>query len=265
MQSQPPPVLPRPFELAARPEWRAIDLVSDLHLCDALPETFAAFSRYLADTTADAVLILGDLFEVWVGDDMADQGFEQDCVAMLARMAQRRTLGFMVGNRDFLAGPALCERAGFLHLPDPTLLDAWGQRLLLSHGDALCLSDAPYQAFRAEVRSAPWQTAFLSKPLAQRLQIAAEIRRASKTRRQFDGAMDADLDTPETLRWLAEAGSTTLLHGHTHRPADHALPDGAGRHVLSDWDLDHASRAEVLRITPSGIARLSPSQACAAP
>ncbi len=253
------------FELAADPGWRCIDLVSDLHLCDALPRTFAAFSQYLQTTTADAVLVLGDLFEVWVGDDMADQGFERDCVAMLAHASQSRWLGFMVGNRDFLAGPALCARAGFHHLPDPTVLTAWGQRLLLSHGDALCLADEPYQAFRAEVRSPAWQSAFLARPLDQRLKIAADIRHASKTRRQFDGAMDADLDTPATLAWLTAARSTTLLHGHTHRPAGHTLPGGATRQVLSDWDLDHAARAQVLRISAAGITRLSPEQVCAAP
>lgn len=257
--------LPPAFELAAEPGWRCIDLVSDLHLCDALPRTFEAFGRYLQTTAADAVLVLGDLFEAWVGDDMANQGFERDCVAMLGQASQRRWLGFMVGNRDFLAGPALRARAGLHHLPDPTVLTAWGRRLLLSHGDALCLADEPYQAFRAEVRSPAWQSAFLARPLEQRLKIAADMRQASKTRRQFDGALDADLDTPETLNWLAAARSATLLHGHTHRPADHALPGGATRQVLSDWDLDHAARAQVLRISADGITRLSPEQACAAP
>lgn len=263
--AQGPGPLPQAFELVADPGWRSIDLVSDLHLCDALPRTFAAFSQYLEATTADAVLVLGDLFEVWVGDDMATQGFERDCVSMLARAAQRRWLGFMVGNRDFLAGPALRSRAGFHHLPDPTVLTAWGQRRLLSHGDALCLADAPYQAFRAEVRSPAWQSAFLARPLDQRLKMATDMRQASKSRRQFDGAMDADLDTPETLNWLAATGSTGLLHGHTHRPAEHALPGGATRQVLSDWDLDHGTRAQVLRIGASGITRLSPEQACATP
>jgi UDP-2,3-diacylglucosamine hydrolase len=257
--------LPQAFDLVAPAHWRSVDLVSDLHLCDALPQTFAAFSRYLNNTTADAVLILGDLFEVWVGDDMAQQGFERDCVALLAQVSQRRDLGFMVGNRDFLAGPALRASAGLLHLPDPTVLTFWGQRVLLSHGDALCLSDTPYQAFRAEVRAPAWQSAFLARPLAVRQKIAADIRHASKTRRQFDGAADADLDEPETLRWLAAAGSSTLVHGHTHRPDSHQLPGGAQRHVLSDWDLDHASRAEVLRIGQTGIRRLTPQQACAAP
>ena len=265
MAAHPQRPVPPAFELVAPPQWRSVDLVSDLHLCDALPKTFVAFSRYLEGSTANAVLILGDLFEAWVGDDMAEQGFERDCVDLLARVARQRTLGFMVGNRDFLAGPVLRARAGFLHLPDPTVLSAWGQRLLLSHGDALCLSDQPYQAFRAEVRSAAWQEAFLSKPLAERLRIAGQIRRASKTRRQFDGAMDADLDSAETLRWLAAADSNTLLHGHTHRPASHELPGCARRHVLSDWDLDHGARTGVLRISPAGIARLTPEQACVAP
>ncbi len=115
------------------------------------------------------------------------------------------------------------------------------------------------------MRSPAWQSAFLARPLDQRLKIAADIRHASKTRRQFDGAMDADLDTPATLAWLTAARSTTLLHGHTHRPAGHTLPGGATRQVLSDWDLDHAARAQVLRISAAGITRLSPEQVCAAP
>jgi UDP-2,3-diacylglucosamine hydrolase len=257
--------VPPAFELAAQPQWRAVDLVSDLHLSDALPRTYAAFASYLAGTTADAVLILGDLFEAWVGDDMADHGFERECVAMLGEAARGRTLGFMVGNRDFLAGAALRQLAGFVDLPDPTVLTAWGQRCLLSHGDALCLADLHYQAFRTEVRSAGWQAAFLARPLAERLKIAADIRHASKTRRQFDGAMDTDLDEAETLRWLEASQSSLFLHGHTHRPATHPLPGAGQRHVLSDWDLDHAAHAEVLRLSPLGIKRLTPGQACLPP
>lgn len=239
--------------------------MSDLHLSDALPRTFQAFSDYLAGTTADAVFILGDLFEAWVGDDMAEHGFERECTAMLARAAQHRTLGFMVGNRDFLAGRSLQQRVGWMTLPDPTLLQAWGQCWLLSHGDALCLADLPYQAFRTEVRGARWQAEFLARPLEQRLQIAADIRRASQSRRQFDGAMDADLDGPACLQLLQAAGSQVMIHGHTHRPADHDLGQGCRRHVLSDWDLDRSERAEVMRLTASGLARLSIHDACQAP
>jgi UDP-2,3-diacylglucosamine hydrolase len=253
--------LPTFSELSADEAWQAIDLVSDLHLSDALPRTFAAFSSYLSKTSADAVFILGDLFEAWVGDDMAERGFELDCVNMLAEASVRVQLGFMVGNRDFLAGSGLLRQAGFVGLQDPTVLNAWGQRVLLTHGDALCLADRPYQDFRAEVRSAAWQASFLARPLAARLQIAAEIRHASKTRRQFDGAADADVDTSEAVHWLHAVAASEMVHGHTHMPGSNSLAPGYKRHVLTDWDVDGSDRAGVLRLTRAGFQRLQPEAA----
>ena len=256
-----PGALPPFFELATQASWRAIDFISDLHLCEALPRTFDAFAAHLLHTRADAVFILGDLFEVWVGDDMAQRGFERQCVELMAEAASHRALAFMVGNRDFLCGTDLLRRSGAMGLPDPTLLVAWGQRVLLSHGDELCLGDAPYQAFRREVRSPAWQAAFLARPLAQRLQIAADIRRASQTRQCFDGAADADIDAAEAVHWMHGLGAHELVHGHTHRPGSQALAPGYKRHVLSDWDLDTAQRAEVLRLTRDGFERLAPTGA----
>lgn len=254
--------LPAFFELVAPPAWRAIDFISDLHMCAALPRTFDAFEAHLIHTGADAVFILGDLFDAWVGDDMAKSGFERQCVQAMARAAKQRQLGFMVGNRDFLAGTELLRQSGAIGLPDPTVLTAWGQRVLLSHGDALCLADAPYQAFRREVRSPAWQSAFLARPLHDRLQIAVDIRQASQesqTRRQFDGAADADVDSAEALRWMHAAVTPQMVHGHTHRPGSHTLAPGFERHVLSDWDLDTGQRAEVLRLTRDGFERLPPT------
>jgi UDP-2,3-diacylglucosamine hydrolase len=251
--------LPAFFELVAPPSWRVVDLISDLHLCAVMPRTFEAFAAHLLGTPADTVIILGDLFEVWVGDDMASRGFERRCVELMALVASRRQLAFMVGNRDFLAGAELLRRSGAMGLPDPTVLSLNGQRVLLSHGDALCLADKPYQAFRQEVRSAAWQAAFLARPLEARLQIAAEIRTASQGRRRFDGAMDADIDAAEAVRWMHAMGTQELVHGHTHRPGSNTLAPGFKRHVLSDWDLDHAERAEVLRLTRGGFERLAPS------
>ncbi len=259
-----PGILPAFFELAAPPSWRAIDLISDLHLCAALPHTFLAFEAHLHHTTADAVFILGDLFEAWVGDDMAQHGFERQCVQAMADAASNRQLAFMVGNRDFLAGAELLRQSGAMGLPDPTVLNAWGQRVLLSHGDALCLADTPYQAFRREVRSAAWQAAFLARPLAERLQIAADIRQGSHgshVRRQFDGAADADIDSAEAVHWMHAMGSRELVHGHTHRPGSGSLAPGFKRHVLSDWDLDTTQRAEVLRLTRDGLERVAPATA----
>lgn len=256
------PALPAFFELAAPAHWRAIDFVSDLHLSTALPATFDAWRSHLLHTPADAVFILGDLFEVWVGDDARGEGFEQQCVDVLAEAASRRAVGFMAGNRDFLVGPALLREAGLIGLPDPTVLSAWGQRVLLSHGDALCLADTDYQAFRREVRSPAWQAAFLARPLAERRAVAADIRRRSRALHAFDGRADVDVDTACAVAWMHGMGTAELVHGHTHRAGSNDLAPGFKRHVLGDWDLDDAARprAEVLRLGRDGFVRLAPSR-----
>ncbi len=252
-------VIPPFFQYDAPADWRAIDFISDLHLSEALPRTFEAWSRHLRTTTADAVFVLGDLFEVWVGDDARQRPFERLCADVLADAASRRVVAFMAGNRDFLVGHAMLQECGVTALPDPTRLVAWGQSVVLSHGDALCLADKPYQAFRAEVRSVQWQAGFLARPLAERLAIAADLRRQSQDRRRFDGAADADVDPAAAVLWLHALGSAELVHGHTHRPGSSALAPGFKRHVLSDWDLDQGQRAEVLRLTRQGFERLPPA------
>ena len=204
------------------------------------------------------MFILGDLFEVWVGDDMRSLPFEQRCMEVMADAASHRCLAFMAGNRDFLLGAAMLRDCGAIALPDPTALSAWGRHLLLSHGDALCLDDAPYQAFRAEVRGAAWQATFMGRPLPERLEIARAIRRASASRPQFDGDGAIDVDAAEAVRWMHAMGAFEMVHGHTHRPGSELLAPGFKRHVLSDWDLDSGSRAEVLRLTRDGFARLQP-------
>jgi UDP-2,3-diacylglucosamine hydrolase len=146
-------------------------------------------------------------------------------------------------------------------LPDPSVLDAWGQRVLLSHGDELCLDDKPYQAFRTEVRSPAWQRQFMARPLQERLAVAAEIRRESSARRRFDGDAAVDVDAAEAVRWMHAMGAAELVHGHTHRPGSNALAPGFKRHVLSDWDLDRGRRAEVLRLTRGGFVRVAPAAA----
>ena len=256
------PVMPIPVAhgLQAPPDWKTIDFISDLHLCQALPRTFAAFEAYLQSTPADAVFILGDLFELWVGDDMAVQPFERHCVDVLQTASRRLMLAFMVGNRDFLVGPQLLAQAGMVGLPDPSLLQAFGQRVLLTHGDALCLDDRPYQAFRQEVRGPAWQQRFLAQSLAERLQVAAQIRNASRERQRFDSSAASDIDTPETLLWLQAAQASVLVHGHTHRPGSNSLAPDAVRHVLTDWNLDVQAgkhgRAEILRFSGQGFERL---------
>lgn len=251
--------LPPYFDYVAPMSWQQVDFISDLHLCAAMPRTLDAFARHLRHTAADAVFILGDLFEVWVGDDARTLPFESLCLDILAESASRRQLAFMVGNRDFLLGPAMLRASGMMGLPDPTVLTAWGHRVMLSHGDALCLADTAYQSFRREVRSAAWQAEFLARPLAQRVALATTMREASQERRRFDGDADADIDAAEAVRWMHGLGTAELVHGHTHRPGSEDMVPGFKRHVLSDWDLDTESRAQVLRLTRDGFERLPPT------
>lgn len=264
------PSLPQFWEFEAPAEWRAIDFISDLHLQASHPRTFEAFSQHLLHTAADAVFILGDLFEVWIGDDARHEGFEHQVVEVLKETAARRSVSFMAGNRDFLVGAELLKECGVTALPDPTVLRAFGERVLLTHGDALCLEDVAYQCFRAVVRTEQAREDFLARPLAERRALAAQIRAVSMQQQQRDGRPEtwADLDTGATVQWMHEAGTPLLVHGHTHRPATQELAPGFIRHVLTDWDLDEdparAARAGVLRLSARGLQRLAPATAPAA-
>jgi len=245
--------------IAARPAWRAIDFISDIHLSADHPRTFDAWRAFMKGTDADAVFILGDLFEVWVGDDARAGDFEAACTDVLASAAQRRHVAFMAGNRDFLVGAQLLDDAGVAALPDPTLLDAWGRAVVLAHGDALCLADVDYQQFRRQVRSEAWQREFLAKPLAERQAIARAMRDAS-ARAQRSRTEWADVDVTAAVALLRDANTAEMVHGHTHRPGSNELAPGFVRHVLSDWDLDAAPpRAEVLRLTRDGFERRVPA------
>ncbi len=250
-----PPAAPPIAELLAPPHWRAVDCLSDLHLEPGAPATLAALAAHLHATEADAVFILGDLFEVWVGDDaIAEPGsFEARCCALLRQAAQRRPIYFMHGNRDFLVGADFARHTGIALLADPTLLQLGGRRWLLSHGDALCLDDLPYQRFRALARDPAWQAQLLARPLHERRATGRSARDASEAHKKAGSAPYADVDAPAAQAWLQAARADALVHGHTHRPADHALPGGAMRHVLTDWDLAAAPpRAGVLRLDAGG-------------
>ena len=172
-----PPTVPRAEELTAAPAWRTVDFLSDLHLDPGHEATVQALAGYLAHTPADAIFLLGDLFEVWVGDDaLAEPGsFESRCCALLAQAARQHALYFLHGNRDFLIGDGFARASGVALLPDPTVLAFAGQRWLLSHGDALCLEDVDYQRFRALSRSAAWMQHTLGQPLADFFAAAAVL------------------------------------------------------------------------------------------
>jgi UDP-2,3-diacylglucosamine hydrolase len=250
-------IAPRVAELAAAPSWRSVDCISDLHLHPAEPATFAAWRAYLAATPADAVFILGDLFEAWPGDDvLAADPFAASCAAVLREASRQRPVFFLHGNRDFLVGDAFARATGVQLLADPTALAFAGRRWLFSHGDELCLGDTDYLAFRAQVRTPAWQAAFLARPLAERQAVAQSLRAESEQRKRT-GAPYADVDRAAALSWLQAADAPVLVHGHTHRPADHVLDDAHRRIVLTDWDLGAVPpRAEALRLSPRGAVRI---------
>jgi UDP-2,3-diacylglucosamine hydrolase len=243
--------LPAP-SVQALPQWQRIDFISDLHLDASEPATFEAWAQHMAHTPADALFILGDLFEVWVGDDTQDP-FALQCMNVLQRTARRMPVYFMCGNRDFLVGDALLKTTGMRGLSDPTVLhiDARNDtpsalRLLLSHGDSLCLGDTDYLAFRAQVRQPAWQQQFLAQPLAERQAFARRLREQSEARKKTHTDY-ADVDHPAARTWLHAAQASVFLHGHTHKPAVHDLGHGLTRWVLSDWHADaQPPRLEVL-------------------
>lgn len=253
------PAVPRFAQLLAPANWRTADFISDLHLQPSEPATFEAWRRYMQTTPADAVFILGDLFEVWVGDDvLALPGFEADCAAVMRAASLRLDLFFMHGNRDFLAGGGLMAAAGATLLQDPTVLAFDDQRFVLTHGDALCLDDHDYMAFRAQVRTPTWQQGFLAQPLAQRQAVARGLRDASENRKRSAGEY-ADVDTPAAREWLTTAQAGVMIHGHTHKPTAHELGDGLQRVVLSDWDASaQPARLQVLRLAGGALQRLAP-------
>lgn len=276
--AQTSPGTPWLAHVTAPAQWRVVDLISDLHLHAGDPATFAAWQDYLANTTAHAVFILGDLFEVWVGDDVLDPAvtetkaepddFARVCADVLRQAGTRRPQFFMCGNRDFLVGAQMLRQSALQGLADPCLLEFAGARWLLSHGDALCLQDTDYQQFRTMVRTAQWQADFLAQPLPQRQRIAQQLRAQSEQHKRAHPAPSI-VDAAMATSWLRAGNARALIHGHTHQPADHTLAHGLDRIVLSDWDLQAApARAQVLRLRMNAdgasatTRRLTPAQAC---
>ncbi len=245
---------------------RPLFFISDLHLSDAMPRTVDAFAHFIHVTAndADSVFILGDLFEFWVGDDVLGAQVQGPRAAFVRRMtALMHTLSergialyVMHGNRDFLLGKRFMREAGALPLPDPFVITAFGTRIVVAHGDALCTADPAYQRFRRFARNPVAQQVFLSLPLKLRLSIAERMRSGSEEGRMrpIDPKYDVTPDAVSTL--LRNTNTHTMIHGHTHLPARHTLADGT-RWVMPDWDLDHRQpRGGYLRLDEDGIRAL---------
>ncbi|MDD5058536.1 MAG: UDP-2,3-diacylglucosamine diphosphatase [Sideroxydans sp.] len=234
--------------------------ISDLHLSAAHPrsaEMFLDFASKLAPQ-AEALYILGDLFEYWAGDDDLTDPFHQTICATLHALDVRNTaIIIMHGNRDFLMDEQLAAACHATLLPDPTLLDLYGTPTLLTHGDALCTDDAAYQQFRNTVRSADWREQFLAQPLAQRKAQIEQLRAQSEAQKRSKqmSLMDVNVDAVNDL--LRQHRYPRLIHGHTHRPATHLHHvDGrtCKRFVLGDWD---EGKASILRCDAQGCAVLN--------
>lgn len=214
--------------------------ISDLHLDASRPHITRLFVDFVRTEAfhASALYILGDLFEAWIGDDTDDDTAGQVAAALAQLHARRVPCFYVHGNRDFLLGDAYARRARMTLLPDASVIEIEGERVLLMHGDTLCTDDAAYQAFRSQSRSAAWQRAFLHRPLAERQAFAAQARAESQRyTRSVDEAI-TDVNADAVLEALRTHGVRRLIHGHTHRPAVHRILDGkrpCERIVLGDW------------------------------
>jgi UDP-2,3-diacylglucosamine hydrolase len=220
--------------------------ISDLHLQDSRPDITAALLRFLERNTGktDALYILGDLFELWIGDDAQDALALRVAAALKAISENGARINLMHGNRDFLMGEDFARACGAELLADPTVIETSAGAIILSHGDALCVDDHDYQAFRQQVRNPQWQAAFLARGLSERRAYAEQARQQSKQATAGKSMGIMDVNQQAVLELLQEQQQSRLLHGHTHRPARHSIqldaPIGgtseAMRLVLGDWD-----------------------------
>ena len=227
--------------------------ISDLHLDPQRPEVIDLLVRFLDGraAAADALYILGDLFEYWIGDDDVRADL-LPAVEALRRLSDAGVpVWFMAGNRDFLVGEGFAARTGCRLLEDPTRTELYGVPTLLMHGDSLCIDDIEYQALRKQLRDPAWQTGFLSLPVEQRRAQAEALRRQSREATRDKAAEIMDVNAAEVDAVFREYGVRRIIHGHTHRPAVHSLSvDGepAERIVLGDW----YNQGSVLSVTPAG-------------
>ncbi|MGA7297992.1 MAG: UDP-2,3-diacylglucosamine diphosphatase [Rhodanobacteraceae bacterium] len=214
--------------------------ISDLHLDQARPQILELFEQFLAGEArrADALYILGDLFESWIGDD-DDSNLAARVASALHELGSHGVpVHFIAGNRDFLLGTDYARRCGMQLLDDGTVIDLHGTPTLLMHGDTLCTDDIEYQAFRAQVREPKWQQQFLAQPLTTRRAYAAQARDASKAHTGSSDIAIMDVTPAAVMQALKQAGVRHMIHGHTHRPAVHEIDvngQPGQRIVLGDW------------------------------
>ncbi|MES2674079.1 MAG: UDP-2,3-diacylglucosamine diphosphatase [Pseudomonadota bacterium] len=214
--------------------------ISDLHLHESRPHITRAFFQFLRAQTRDleALYILGDFFDTWIGDD-DDALLNAEVATALKQLSQQGTQIFLMhGNRDFLLGEKFATDAGASLIAEGTIINLYGCPTLLLHGDNLCTGDKDYIKFRQQVRSPQWQQHILAQPLAARRALAAELREKSQAMNSLKAEDIMDVTPEEVVRVMQDASTPRLIHGHTHRPARHTLTIGgqnAERIVLGDW------------------------------
>ncbi|QLI82200.1 UDP-2,3-diacylglucosamine diphosphatase [Chitinibacter fontanus] len=224
-------------------------LISDLHLSPADPATLRAFFTFLYQRAqhASALYILGDLFEYWLGDDQLDDPFYAKIANALAALRQHGvSVYFMPGNRDFLPGPRFAQAAGLSIIPDPSIIQIDGLRVLLAHGDAFCTDDIGYQRYRKLARNRLVQWIWLNLPRRIRNREAEKLRNKSKAMNQRKAMQIMDVNAGAIQTALRKYNTPVLIHGHTHKPDIHEYPEGI-RYVLPDWHQGQGGYAAILQ------------------
>ena len=247
----------------------AVLLCSDIHLSDANPALTEAFCAWIERSSQrispESLLVLGDLFDAWVGDDVL-VSHQSECAQTIANLFELQALkgiriGLMHGNRDFLIGQQFAKQCNAQLLSDPCVLTvSSGLTVALTHGDQLCTQDSDYQAFRQQVRAARWQDDFLAKPLKQRLEVAHHLRAQSELEKKTKSMEIMDITPAEAERLAEQLAADVVLHGHTHRPGLSPMSNGRKRWVLPDWEVNAAGelqRGGGLLIDPKGIEVIS--------
>lgn len=240
------------------PEPKAVLFIADLHLAPETPAITTRFIRFIDAVahSAAALYILGDLFEAWIGDDDLDSPLHRQVTDALSGLNESGVaLRLLHGNRDFLIGQAFCRASGAELIADPTRIELFGHTALLMHGDSLCSDDHAYQALRAQMRNPAWQAAMLARPLAERRQIARQMRMESEQAKDAKTYAIMDVNVGTVIETLRAHDCTRLIHGHTHRPGRHVLDIDdrtCERWVLPDWDA--TGRGGYLACTAQGCA-----------
>ena len=228
--------------------------IADLHLQTEEPAITAGFLRFLRGEakSADALYILGDLFEAWIGDDDPNPLHREMAAAIKALVDSGVPCYFIHGNRDFLIGQRYARESGMTLLPEEQVLDLYGRNILIMHGDTLCTDDTGYLAFRAKVHT-PWiQKVFLALPLFIRNRIAARMRAGSKAANSSKSMTIMDVNPQAVVRVMEKHDVQWLIHGHTHRPDVHSLianGQPAHRVVLGAWHTE----GSMVKVTPEGV------------